>query len=253
MDLQLADKIVMVTGATGGIGGAICRSFLQEGSAVVPVYRGPFERLQPLLEWAGDAQIATDRIVPAAIELSDPGSTRRGVDAVMERFGRVDVLVNCAGHALEMPFLLTDDEQWNQVIDVNLSAVARITRLVAKHMFKARSGAVVNVSSILGSRFGRGVVGYSVAKAGLVRFSEALALEVGSRGVRVNTVCPGVIDTPMSRNLNVRMEHRLHDLMPLRRPGQPDEVSGAVMFLSSARAASYITGATVVVDGGLRI
>jgi 3-oxoacyl-[acyl-carrier protein] reductase len=253
MDLDLSGKIVMVTGATGGIGSAICRSFLQEGSVLVPVYRGSSRRLQPLLDWAREVGIAGESICPAEIELSDPLSTRAGVGSVLERLGRVDVLVNCAGFALEVPFLLTDDEQWEKVIDINLSAVARITRAVVKEMFKVRNGAVVNVASILASRFGRGVVGYSAAKAAIVRFSAALALEVGSRGVRVNTVCPGVIDTAMSKDLNARLEDRLHEMMPLRRPGQPDEVSGAVLFLSSAKAASYITGATVVVDGGLSI
>ena len=253
MDLQLAGKIVVVTGATGGIGGAVCRRFLQEGSIVVPVYRGTLEKLRPLLDWAHQSALVQEAIFPIEIELSDPASMQAGVATVVERFGRIDVLVNCAGSTLEMPFLLTEDEQWNSVIDVNLSAVARLTRAVVKHMFKARSGAVVNVSSILASRFGRGVVAYSVAKAGLVRLSEALALEVGSRGVRVNTVCPGVIDTAMSRNLNARMEDRLHELMPLRRPGEADEVSGAVLFLASASAASYITGATLVVDGGMSI
>jgi 3-oxoacyl-[acyl-carrier protein] reductase len=253
MDLQLAGRIVVVTGATGGIGGAICRAFLEEGSVVVPVYRGGPDRLRALLDWATGAGIPQASIRPVEMELSDPASAARGVDEVVGSLGRVDVLVNCVGHALEVPFLLTEEEQWQRVMDINLSSVARLTRLVVKHMFKARSGAVVNVSSILGARFGRGTVAYSVSKAGIIRFSEALALEVGSRGVRVNTVCPGVIETAMSRDLTERFGERLHDMMPLSRPGRPDEVSHAVLFLASPRTASYITGTTVVVDGGMSI
>jgi 3-oxoacyl-[acyl-carrier protein] reductase len=253
MDLELEGDVVVVTGATGGIGGAICRAFLREGSVVVPVYRSPIDKLRPLFDWARDEGIPDDAIVPVEIELSDSASSRSGVEAIMARVGRVDVLVNCVGYSLERPFLLTEEEEWETVIHVNLSSVARFTRLIVKQMFRARRGAVVNVSSVLGSRFGRGTVAYSVAKAGIIRLSQALALEVGQRGVRVNTVCPGVIETSMSRNLTERFGERLNDIMPLRRPGQPDEVSHAVVFLSSEKSASYITGSTVVVDGGISI
>jgi 3-oxoacyl-[acyl-carrier protein] reductase len=253
MDLDLRDRVVVVTGATGGIGGAICRAFLQEGSRVIPVHRSSPDKLRPLTDWARTQDLADDALFPVQADLSDASSSRRGVDAVVERFGKIDVLVNCVGRGLELPFLLTEDEQWEQVLEVNLSSVARFTRLVVKRMFTARSGAVVNISSILGSRFGRGTVAYAVSKAGIIRFSQALALEVGSRGVRVNTVCPGVIETPMSRDLTQRFEQRLTDMMPLRRVGRPDEVSQIVVFLSSEKAASYITGTTVVVDGGMSI
>ncbi len=163
------------------------------------------------------------------------------------------MLVNCAGHALELPFLLTEEEQWEEVIAVNLTSVARFTKLVVKQMYRAKRGAVVNVSSVLGLRFGRGTVAYAVSKAGIVRFSQALALEVGPKGIRVNTVCPGVIKTSMSQNLTRRLDERLHEMTALRRVGTAEEVSHTVVFLSSEKAASYITGATVVIDGGISI
>jgi 3-oxoacyl-[acyl-carrier protein] reductase len=253
MDLELAGRIVVVTGANGGIGDAICRAFLREGSTVVPVHRGSVEKLRPLRDWACAEDIASDAIAPAEIELSDAASSRSGVAAIIARFGRIDVLVNCVGRALERPFLLTEEEEWDEVVDVNLSSVARFTRLVVKRMFMARSGAVVNVASVLGNRFGRGTVAYAVAKAGIIRLSQALALEVGSRGVRVNAVCPGVIETEMSRDLTRRFGTQLDELRPLRRAGRPDEVGPAVVFLASEKSASYITGSTVVVDGGLSI
>lgn len=253
MDLELGGRVVVVTGATGGIGGSICRAFLQEGSVVVPVYRSSREKLRPLLEWAGEQGIPAGSIAPVEIELSDSVSSRSGVESIIERHGGIDVLVNCVGYSLEVPFLLTEEEQWEEVLNVNLTHVARFTQPVVKRMFMARRGAVVNVSSVLGSRFGRGTVAYSVAKAGIIRFSQALALEVGSRGVRVNAVCPGVIETAMSRNLTERFDERLHEMMPLRRSGKPEEVSPAVVFLASERAASYITGTTLVVDGGITI
>jgi 3-oxoacyl-[acyl-carrier protein] reductase len=253
VDLELADRVVVVTGANGGIGEAVCRAFLREGSTVVPVYRGSVEKLRPLLDRACAEGMPADALAPAQIELSDAASSRSGVDAIVSRHGRIDVLVNCVGRALERPFLLTEQEEWDAILDVNLSSVARFTRLVVKRMFMARQGAVVNVSSVLGTRFGRGTVAYAVAKAGIIRLSQALALEVGSRGVRVNAVCPGVIETEMSRDLTRRFGAQLDELRPLRRSGRPDEVSHAVVFLASEKSASYITGSTVVVDGGLSI
>jgi NAD(P)-dependent dehydrogenase (short-subunit alcohol dehydrogenase family) len=253
MDLGLEGKVVAVTGATGGIGSAICRAFLQEGSIVVPVYRTSLDKLRSLLDWADEERIPAESIVPLEVELADAASVRRGVAALLERFETVDVLVNCVGHALELPFLLTEEGQWEEVIEVNLTSVARFTQPIVKQMFKTGRGAIINVSSVLGARFGRGAVAYSVAKAGIIRFSQALALEVGAKGVRVNAVCPGVIETSMSRNLTERFDHKLREMMPLRRPGAPDEVSPAVVFLASQRTASYITGTTVVIDGGISI
>ncbi|MBA2670661.1 MAG: SDR family oxidoreductase [Gemmatimonadetes bacterium] len=253
MDLALRDRVVVVTGATGGIGGAICKAFLQEGSIVVPIYRSSREKLRPLFEWAGDQGISEESLFPVEVELSDSASCRNGVAAIAERFGTIDVLVNCAGQALELPFMLTEEEQWEEVMAVNLTSVARFTRLVVKQMYRAKSGAVVNVSSVLGLRFGRGTVAYAVSKAGVVRFSQALALEVGPKGIRVNTVCPGVIGTSMSQNLTRRLDEKLQEMTALRRVGTPEEVSHTVVFLSSEKTASYITGATVVIDGGISI
>jgi 3-oxoacyl-[acyl-carrier protein] reductase len=253
MELELEGRVVVVTGATGGIGSAICRAFLREGSIVVAMHRAGAERLEPLLDYARSEAIPAERIVPVRADLADRDSAAAAVATIIDRFGRIDVLVNCAGSALEMPFLLTEDAQWDEVLAVNLSALARFTRLVVKQMFIARRGAVVNVASVLGARFGRGTVAYATAKAGVIRFSQALAMEVGSRGVRVNAVCPGVIDTPMSRQLTLRLDERLTEMVPLRRVGEAEEVGPAVVFLSSERSASYITGTTVVVDGGMTI
>jgi NAD(P)-dependent dehydrogenase (short-subunit alcohol dehydrogenase family) len=253
MELDLKDRVVVVTGATGGIGSAICRAFLCEGSIVVAMHRSGTGKLEPLMDHARSRGIPTERIVPVRADLSDPESTAAAVETIIGRFGRIDVLVNCAGSALELPFLLTEDAQWDEVLEVNLSALARFTRLVVRQMFMARRGAVVNIASVLGARFGRGTVAYAAAKAGIIRFSQALAMEVGSRGVRVNTVCPGIIDTPMSRQLTRRLEQRLPDMVPLCRIGNPEEVGPAVVFLSSESAASYITGTTIVVDGGMTI
>jgi 3-oxoacyl-[acyl-carrier protein] reductase len=253
MDLGLEDKVVVVTGATGGIGSAICEAFVRERSVLVPLYRTSLDKLRHLLEGARAGAVADDRIAPVEMELTDAESVSRGVEGILERFGRIDVLVNCAGFSHELPFLLTEQEQWEEVMDVNLSSVARLTRLIVKQMFRARSGSVVNVASVLGSRFGRGNVAYAVTKAGIIRFTQALAQEVGPRGVRVNAVCPGVIETSMSQNLTRRLDGRLRDMTPLGRVGQPQEVGPAVLFLASERTASFITGTTLVVDGGITI
>jgi 3-oxoacyl-[acyl-carrier protein] reductase len=146
-----------------------------------------------------------------------------------------------------------EDDQWEEVMQVNFTAATWLTKAVLKPMFKARGGAIINVSSVLGRRFGRGVVAYSAAKAAIERFTEALAMEVGRKGIRVNAVCPGVIETKMSQGLMHLHGERIQEHTPLQRVGRPEEVTKAVLFLASESMASFITGHKLYVDGGFSL
>jgi 3-oxoacyl-[acyl-carrier protein] reductase len=253
MDFGLQQKVVLLTGVTGGIGENICQGFYEAGAWVVPLVRGDTGRLQALLDWAAERPETGGRIVPQSGDITDKSMIGEMVASVLAQFGRIDVLVNCAGIAHEGPFLLMEDEQWEEVMQVNFTSAVWLTKAVLKPMFKARGGAIVNVSSVLGSRFGRGVVAYSAAKAGIERFTETVAQEVGRKGIRVNAVCPGVIQTKMSQRMQFFIGDKVMERTPLQRVGQPEEVTKAVLFLASEKMASFITGHKLYVDGGISL
>lgn len=253
MELELQDKVVIVTGSTGAIGLEICQGFLREGSVVVPFYRGPLEKLDALFEWMAGNRIKKSRVFPVCVDLESTGSLHQGVDAVIGEFKRIDVLVNNAGWTIEKPFLAITDEEWDAMISINLTAVARLSRLVIKNMMERKKGSVVNISSTVADMYGRGVAAYASAKAAVNRLTEILALEMGKKGIRVNTVCPGVIQTPMSEPLVHRLGRHIHERTPMRRIGEISEVVPAVLFLASETAASFITGQHLYVNGGVNL
>ena len=252
MELGLNNKIAIVTGGTRGIGYAICEDLLLEGVIVVPFFRGDTSRFTPLMEWMTAHAIPQQNLVPLNVDINDAKALEEGVAAVMSKFGRIDILVNCAGITVESPFLLNDDETWAEIFNVNLVTVMRLSKLVLRPMIRAKSGAIINISPILGFCKGRGAVAYSASKAAINRFTESLATEVGKKGVRVNSVCPGIIDTKMANNL-LTLHKDINDQAPLQRAGRPEEVAKAVLFLASQNTASFITGHNLVVDGGMSI
>lgn len=249
MDLGLKDAVVLISGATGGIGSAICEAFLRENSIIVPLYRKA-EKLDLLLSRLISCGLQPEHIFPQKTDLSNTASVESAVKNIISEFGRIDVLVNNAGHSTERPFLLLEEEEWDKEIDINLNNAARILRIVLKYMFIARKGSVINISSLLSQRFGRGVSAYAAAKAGLDRLTQALAQEVGPKGVRINSVCPGVIKTQMSKPLIDLMGTTIISQTPLRRFGRPEEIANAVLFLASETCSSFITGHLLRIDGG---
>jgi NAD(P)-dependent dehydrogenase (short-subunit alcohol dehydrogenase family) len=249
MDLGLQNEVVLISGSTGGIGTALCEAFLEEKAVIVPLYRNQakYEILHQRLLSKGFSE---ERIFPQEVDLGSTRSVDAMVRNVKKQLGKIDVLVNNAGASFERPFLLLEEEDWNKGVDVNLNNTARLMRCVLKVMFIARKGAVVNVSSLLSHRFGRGVTVYAASKAAVDRLTQALALEVGPKGIRINAVCPGLIDTRMSEPLMERYGDIINQHSALGRIGQPEEVAKAVLFLSSWKAASFITGHLLTVDGG---
>jgi len=249
MHLDLQNEVVLISGSTGGIGTALCEAFLEEDAIVVPLYRNP-EKYEILHQRLLSKGFRDDRIFAQNVDLGSNLSIDSMVRNVKKRFGKIDVLVNNAGASFERPFLLLEEKDWQKGIDVNLNNTARLLRSVLKLMFIARKGAVVNISSLLSHRYGRGVTVYAASKAAVDRLTQALALEVGLKGIRINAVCPGVIDTHMAEPLMERYGDKIKQHSALGRIGQPEEVAKAVLFLSSGKAASFITGHLLTIDGG---
>ena len=253
MDLGLTGKVVLVTGANGGIGLAICQEFLREGAHVCAGYRGEASRLDPLVAWAREHDIDPKRVHPTPLDLADEKALRASIEQLIKDRGRLDVLVNNAGRAVEAPFAITTDDEWECVLESNLKSAARLSRVVAREMIHQRSGSIVNVSSVVGHATGRGVAAYAASKAGLSRMTEIMAIELARKGIRVNAVAPGAIRTPMISSLLTHGHEQLMERTPMKRIGEPAEAARAVLFLASDLAASFITGTILYVDGGVHL
>ncbi|WP_320672988.1 3-oxoacyl-ACP reductase FabG [Patulibacter defluvii] len=233
----------MVTGASGAIGSATARALAADGWPVVVHYGGNAEKAAAVV-----AAIEADggRATAIAADLADPAAPEQLLTAAAEQLGPVRVLVNNAGITRDNLALQISDEDWQQVIDVDLSAAFRLVRAALSPMIRGRWGRIVNVSSIIALKNNPGQANYAAAKAGLLGLTRSVASEVARRNVTVNAVAPGFIESEMTDGL-------LEDLVghiPTRRAGQPQEVAAAIRFLASPEA-SYVTGSTLVVDGGL--
>ena len=251
MNLALTNKVVLITGANGGIGQAISLAFIQEGATLMAGYRGDVSKLDELKSMlTADQQ---NQVKPIQLDLGDIAQCKVAIDEAVDHFGAIDVLVNCAGTAIEKPFLLTEFDEIDKQTTANFTAPIKLTQLVLKHMMLNRKGSVINVSSVHGFRFGRGVAVYAANKSAIERFTQALALEVGRNGIRVNAVCPGMIETKMIQSLQKNMPPDILKRCPISRPDKPHEIANAVLFLASETMSSYITGTTLVVDGGISI
>ncbi len=243
-ELEFKDKVVLVTGGSRGIGRAIVERFAQEGAIVWFTYRSSKGEAQQL------EQKYEGQVKGFQGDVADAEAMQNLVDTIIKEHGRIDVLVNNAGIARDNLVLRMKDEEWQQVIDVNLTAAFRLTKFVLKPMLKQRSGAIINMSSIVGLTSNPGQANYAASKAGLIAFTKAVAKEVGKRNIRVNAIAPGFIETDMTASLPEQVKKEYLSNIALGRFGKPEEVAEVVLFLASDRA-SYITGQTIVVCGGL--
>lgn len=242
---RLKDKVAIVTGASRGIGRATALALASEGANVVVNYASSQEAADQVV--AEIAAIGTQAIaLPADVSQADQVDNL--VNAVMEKWGRVDVLVNNAGITRDTLLLRMKPEEWQAVIDLNLTGVFLCTRAVSKIMLKQRSGRIINITSVAGQMGNPGQANYSAAKAGVIGFTKTVAKELASRGITVNAVAPGFIATDMT--LDLKAEEILK-FIPLNRYGQPEEVAGLIRFLAADPAAAYITGQVMNVDGGM--
>jgi NAD(P)-dependent dehydrogenase (short-subunit alcohol dehydrogenase family) len=236
------EKVAVVTGAARGIGLAIARQFLKAGYRVA-LLDIDAKTLQAAAAALGDA-------LALECDVSDPKLVRAAVDRTVERYGRIDALVNNAGIAVFKPLLETTYEEWRRVLAVNLDGPFLCTQACAPVMLKNGGGAVVNISSISGLRASTLRVAYGTSKAALDHLTRQQAAELGNLGIRVNAVAPGPVDTAMAKAVHSReIRADYHDAIPLNRYGTEDEIAGAVVFLCSD-SASYINGQTLAVDGG---
>ena len=239
-------KIALVTGATRGIGRAIAVALGKRGATVVGTATTE-AGASAITNYLGEKAIKGKGIM---LDVTDPAALEQAMAAIQGEFGDIAILVNNAGITRDTLLLRMKDEDWDAVIDTNLKSSFRLCRAVLRAMMKARFGRIVNIGSIVGSSGNPGQVNYVAAKAGLVGLTKSLAQEVGSRGITVNCVAPGFIDTDMTKALTEDQKSKLLDHIPLGRMGRPEDIAEAVAYLASDEA-GYVTGSTLHVNGGM--
>jgi len=240
---DLNGKNALITGASGGIGGEIAKA-LHSAGATVAISGTRLEPLQALASELGD------RVHVLTCNLSDPKAVEALPKQAIEAMGSVDILVNNAGITRDNLFMRMSDDEWNSVIDVNLTATMRLCRGVLRGMMKSRWGRIVNISSVVGTTGNPGQGNYAASKAGMIGMSKSLAYEVASRGITVNAIAPGFITTAMTDKLNDDQKSKILTQVPAGRMGDAAEIAAATLYLASSEA-GYVTGATLHVNGGM--
>ncbi|MCB1366811.1 MAG: 3-oxoacyl-[acyl-carrier-protein] reductase [Rhodobacteraceae bacterium] len=240
---DLAGKNALVTGASGGIGAAIARA-LHSAGAQVALSGTRLEQLEALAAELGERT----HVLPC--NLSDAAAVDALPKAAVAAMGSVDILVNNAGVTRDNIFMRMSDDDWASVLDINLTSTMRLCRGAIRGMMKARWGRIVNISSVVGTTGNPGQANYAASKAGMVGMSKSIAYEVASRGITVNCVAPGFIETAMTDKLNDDQKATILGSIPAGRMGAADEIAAAVLYLASAEAA-YVTGQTLHVNGGM--
>jgi 3-oxoacyl-[acyl-carrier protein] reductase len=241
--MDFKGKTVIVTGAARGIGRVIAERFSRLGAAVV-INDLDQEAVDSVAKELGGQAVGIRGDVTNVVEVKDL------FDKTMEKFGRIDILVNNAGITRDGLMVRMDEKDWDMVLDINLKGAFLMTKAAAKYMMKQRSGRIVNISSVVGLIGNAGQANYSASKAGLIGLTKSSARELASRGVTINAIAPGFIETEMTRNLSESARENLISQITLNRLGTPDDIASAVLFLASDDA-SYITGQVLAVDGGI--
>jgi 3-oxoacyl-[acyl-carrier protein] reductase len=240
---DLTGKTALITGASGGIGGAIATA-LHGAGAIVGLSGTRVEPLEALAEELGERA----HVLPC--NLSDPAEVDALPKQAVEAMGSLDILVNNAGITRDQVFMRMSDDDWQSVLDVNLTSTMRLCRGAIRGMMKARWGRIVNISSIVGATGNPGQANYAASKAGMVGMTKSIAYEVASRGITANCVAPGFIATPMTDKLTDDQKDKINAQIPAARMGTPEEIAAVVLFLASQEAA-YMTGAVLHVNGGM--
>ena len=245
--MLLDGKIALVTGGSRGIGRAVAIELAKEGAAVAINYAGnkaAAEEVQSIITQMGGKAM----IIQA--DVSDEKSAMQMVEEVIAQLGGIDILVNNAGITRDGLFIRMKEEDWNAVINTNLTGIFNCTKVAAKYMMKKRSGRIINMSSVSGIMGNAGQTNYAAAKAGVIGFTKSLAREMASRGITVNAVAPGFIATDMTADKKKKAQEHVLTSIPLGKMGKPEDIANAVLFLASDKA-SYITGQVIHVDGGM--
>ena len=244
--INLEGKVTLVTGASRGIGRAIAESLGKAGATVVGTATTD-AGAQSISEYFAEAGIKGKGL---SLNVTEPESIDAVIKDIASEYGAITVLINNAGITRDNLMLRMKEEEWDAIMTTNLTSVYRLSKACLRGMMKARHGRIISISSVVGSTGNAGQANYAAAKAGVVGFSKSLAQEIGSRGITVNVVAPGFIDTDMTRELSDDQRSKLLENIPLRKLGQPEDIANAVLFLASDMS-SYISGETLHVNGGM--
>jgi 3-oxoacyl-[acyl-carrier protein] reductase len=245
--MRFENQVAVVTGAGRGIGHAIAVRLAKEGARVASV-----SRTQSNAQKTADEinAIRADAAKAYAVDVADQGAVQKAAAEILEDFGRVDILVNNAGVTRDGLSMRMSMDDWDTVLNTNLKGAFTFTQALMRPMIKQRSGRIINISSIAGLTGNAGQANYSASKAGLIGLTKTLARELASRGITVNAVAPGLIETDMTTVLSEEIRQAILQKVPLGKLGEPDDIAGAVAYLASAEA-KYITGQVLTVDGGM--
>ncbi|KXH81864.1 3-oxoacyl-[acyl-carrier-protein] reductase [Sporosarcina sp. HYO08] len=241
----LEGKVAIVTGGSRGIGASIAKELASQGAQVAINYQSRSDAADAVvkeIEENGGSSVAVQADVSSAADIA------KFIEEVKNKYGKIDILVNNAGITRDRTFRRLSEEEWNDVINVNLNSVYNTTSAVINHMLENKSGRIINISSIIGQAGGFGQTNYAAAKAGMIGFTKSLALETARNGITVNAVCPGFIGTEMVQAMPEDVLAKVVSKVPMQRLGTPEEIAEAVVFLAQA---DYITGQTINVNGGL--
>jgi len=248
VNMKLLDgKVAIITGASRGIGKAIAQNFVEMGATVCFTYMSSDEKAKAL-EKELTANGGTARGFKS--DAGDFEAAQKLSEEVVKEFGSIDILVNNAGITRDNLLMRMSEEQWDEIMAVNLKSVFNLTKAVLRPMLKARKGSIVNMSSVVGVKGNAGQANYAASKAGILGFTKSVALELGSRNIRCNAIAPGFIETEMTGALDEKTVQEWRDAIPLKRGGTPDDVANLCLFLASDMS-GYITGQTINVDGGM--
>ncbi len=242
----LQNKIALVTGASRGIGRGVALKLGSEGATVIGTATTQ-EGADRITESLQNEKIAGCGLV---LDVTAPASVETLMETIREKFGRVDILVNNAAITKDNLFLRMKDDEWFQVMETNLNSVYRLSKACIREMLKARWGRIITIGSVVGSTGNPGQANYAAAKAGVIGFSKALALEVGSRNITINVVSPGFIETDMTNALTEAQREAIFKTIPMQKLGKVEDIASAVVFLASD-GAGYITGQTLHINGGM--
>ena len=245
---QFKDQVVLVTGSTRGIGKSVAQAFAAQGATVLVIGRNA----QQAAEVAQEIQAKGGLAQGFGCDVTSAESVQETVNKILDIHKRIDILINNAGITRDNLLLRMSEDDWDEVIKVNLKGVFNVTKAVTKPMVKARKGKIISIASVIGITGNAGQANYAASKAGIIGFSKSVAKELASRGITANVVAPGYIRTEMTEQLADQVKQKVLEHIPLNRFGEAADVAGVCMFLAS-QSADYITGQTIVVDGGLAI
>lgn len=244
--INLEGQVILVTGASRGIGRAIAESLGKAGATIIGTATTD-NGAQAISDYFAESDISGQGM---NLNVTDPDSIANLIKTITSEYGAITTLVNNAGITRDNLMLRMKEDEWNDIMSTNLTSVFRLSKACLRGMMKARKGRIISISSVVGSTGNAGQANYAAAKAGVIGFTKSLAQEIGSRGITVNVVSPGFIDTDMTKELSDDQRSKLLENIPLKKLGQPEDIANAVLFLASDLGA-YITGETLHVNGGM--